>query len=70
MVFNNRYLIIFNGEIYNYLELKQKLKKLNYKFKTTRYRGNLASYDAWGDKCFNYFNGMWSLIIFDFKKMN
>ena len=69
MFYNDRYLIVFNGEIYNFIELKKTLIKKNYKFKSkSDTEVILAAYDYWGEKCFNLFNGMWALIIFDFKK--
>lgn len=69
MFYNDRYLIVFNGEIYNFIELKKTLIEKNYKFKTkSDTEVILAAYDYWGEKCFNQFNGMWALIIFDFKK--
>jgi len=58
--------IVFNGEIYNYLELKGRLKKLGFLFTThTDTEVVLASYCAWGENCVNEFNGMWSLCIYD-----
>ena len=69
MIYDKRYLIIFNGEIYNYIELKIKLIEKKYKFKTkSDTEVILAAYDYWGKKCFDLFNGMWSLIIYDLKK--
>ena len=60
--------IIFNGELYNYLEVKDKLKKLGYKFNTS---GDteviLAAYEYYGKECVNYFEGMWSFAIYDHK---
>ena len=69
MLYKNRYLSVFNGEIYNYLEIKENLIKEGYTFKSNSdTEVILASYDFWGETCFNKFNGMWSLIIVDFKK--
>ena len=63
---DQRYTLIFNGEIYNYLELKKDLIKENYKFKSnTDSEVILASYDMWGEDCVNKFNGMWSFAIYD-----
>lgn len=58
--------IIFNGEVYNYIELRSELQSL----KTTFSSGSdteviLKAYKEWGTACFNRFNGMWSLIIWD-----
>lgn len=64
--YKERYWITFNGEIYNYLELKAELLKVGYEFRTaTDTEVILAAYDAWGTDCFSRFNGMWSLLIFD-----
>tara|TARA_R110002073_G_scaffold128999_1_gene274983 strand:+ start:33316 stop:35007 length:1692 start_codon:yes stop_codon:yes gene_type:complete len=59
----DRYTIIFNGEIYNYLELKN---ELNYDFKTNSdTEVLLASYIQWGKECLNRLNGMFSFAIWD-----
>lgn len=58
--------ISYNGEIYNYLELKQELQANGYSFKTkTDTEVILASYDFWGQECVNKFNGMWSFALYD-----
>jgi len=61
-----RYSIVFNGEIYNYIELKQ---KLDYEFKTSSdTEVLLASYIKYGEKCIEQFNGMFSFAIYDRKE--
>ncbi|MCA9459275.1 MAG: asparagine synthase (glutamine-hydrolyzing) [Nanoarchaeota archaeon] len=61
--------IVFNGEIYNYLEIKIALEKKGYKFSTnTDTEIILASYIEWGQNCVNKFNGMWAFCIYDLKK--
>ncbi len=61
--------MIFNGEIYNYLELKTDLKKKGYRFKTTSDTEVLLKcYYEYGDLAFSKFNGMWSLAIIDVNK--
>ncbi len=63
------YIVVFNGEIYNYLELKKKLQNLGYNFKTlSDTEVLLKSYIHYGEKCVNYFNGMWAFVILDKKK--
>ncbi len=58
--------IIFNGEIYNYIEIKEELLKLGYKFKTNSdTEVILKSYQEWGQSCVERFNGMWAFSIFD-----
>lgn len=69
MLFGERYTIVYNGEIYNYLEIKEELISLGYTFKSTSdTEVILASYDYWGDKCLERFNGMWSFAILDKSK--
>jgi len=69
MQYLERYVIVHNGEIYNYLELKEDLKKQNYTFKSnTDTEVIMASYDHWGVECLNKFNGMWSFVIYDRKE--
>lgn len=58
--------IVFNGEIYNYIELRNELKESGFHFKTnTDTEVLLASYKMWGEKCVTHFNGMWAFAIFD-----
>ncbi len=65
---NDQYIVTFNGEIYNYLELKQELKDV-YEFKTnTDTEVLLAAYQHWGEACLNKFNGMFSFAIWDREK--
>jgi len=61
--------LIFNGEIYNYIELRNFLKEKNFKFKTNSDTEVLIkSYQYWGKECVNHFEGMWSFAILDKKK--
>lgn len=58
--------IVFNGEIYNFKDLKAELKLKNYFFKSNcDTEVILAAYREWGYECFNKFNGMFSIAIFD-----
>ena len=58
--------ITYNGEIYNYIELKNELIKDGYSFKTqTDTEVILASYQKWGKNCIDHFNGMWAFVIYD-----
>lgn len=60
-----KYSIVFNGEIYNYLELKQNLIN-KYNFKTNSdTEVLLASYIIYGNKCLNYIEGMFSFVIYN-----
>ena len=61
-----RYQISFNGEIYNYLELRSQLKCLGYTFSTqTDTEVILAAFAAWGTDSFNKMNGMFSFALWD-----
>lgn len=57
---------IFNGEIYNYLEIKAELEALGYTFRTSSDTEVLmAAYRHWGADCLSRFNGMWAFAIYD-----
>ena len=61
--------LIFNGEIYNYIELRKELLAKGYKFKTgTDTEVILNSYLEWGTDCLSRFNGMWAIALYDVKK--
>ena len=63
---NGRYWIVFNGEIYNFLELKSELEQAGYWFKTdSDTEVILTAYHHWGEDCQLKFNGMWALAIWD-----
>jgi asparagine synthase (glutamine-hydrolysing) len=58
--------ITYNGEIYNYLELRAELEALEFVFETASdTEVLLAAYVCWGEKCLERFNGMWSFAIHD-----
>lgn len=66
---SSRYSLVFNGEIYNYLEIRKELEQLGHKFSSdSDTEVALKSYIQWGNDCFNKFNGMWAIAIFDRKK--
>ena len=61
--------IIFNGEIYNYVELKEELKQLGCKFHTNSdTEVMIRAYETWGVDCQNKFNGMWAFALWDERK--
>ncbi len=61
--------ITFNGEIYNYIEIRKELIALGRKFKSnTDTEVVLQAYDEWGENCLAKFNGMWAFVIYDKKK--
>lgn len=63
---DGRFWIVFNGEIYNYRELRQELKDYGQVFSTlTDTEVILAAYAEWGTACLQKFNGMFSLVLLD-----
>jgi len=61
--------ITFNGEVYNYIELREELKKLGHSFRSgTDTEVIVAAYEQWGTAAFSRFNGMWAIAIFDSEK--
>lgn len=62
------YIIVFNGEVYNYIELKEILIRRGYTFKTTSdTEVILTAYKEWGSSCVEQFVGMWAFAIWDIK---
>ncbi len=58
--------IVFNGEIYNYLELRSELSGYGHQFRTgSDTEVILAAYRHWGTACLPRFNGMWAFAIWD-----
>ena len=61
--------LVYNGEIYNYLELRKELVVLGVDFKTTSdTEVLLSSYQTWGTRCVEHFNGMFSFALWDAKQ--
>lgn len=61
-----RYTIVHNGEIYNYIELKKELAAKGYAFHTMSDTEVLvAAYDCWKENCLSYFDGMFAFAIWD-----
>ena len=60
--------IVFNGEIYNFLELKQELAELGHRFfSQTDTEVILAAHKQWGRACLHRFRGMFAFVIYDHK---
>ena len=58
--------LTFNGEIYNYIELRDELVSLGHIFKTkSDTEVIIHSWESWGEECFNKFNGQWAIAIWD-----
>jgi asparagine synthase (glutamine-hydrolysing) len=66
---DGRFVMVYNGEIYNYLELAQKLAKEGIRFKgTSDTEVLLECYRQYGDKCLSMFIGMFAFVIWDNEK--
>jgi len=62
----NGHVIVYNGEIYNYLELRKELEANGHKFETnTDTEVVLAAYRQWGHDCLHRFIGMWAFVLWD-----
>jgi asparagine synthase (glutamine-hydrolysing) len=63
---SKRYSVVFNGEIYNFLEIKKELDKKGYSFcSNSDTEVLLNAYIEWGEECVLMFNGMWAFAIWD-----
>ena len=63
---SKRYTLVFNGEIYNYLELREQLTDLGYTFESNSDTEVLLKmYIEYQDSCFEMLNGMWAIAIWD-----
>lgn len=66
MKYADRYYIIHNGEVYNYIELREELEKKGYTFQSqTDTEVMAAAYAAYGEDCLDYFDGMYAFAIWD-----
>lgn len=63
---NRRYWLTYNGEVYNFIELREELRSLGHRFVSDS-DGEviLAAYTQWGPECQLRFNGMWAFAIWD-----
>ncbi len=58
--------IVFNGEIFNFVELRSELEKLGHHFQTrSDTEVILHAYESWGTDCFSRFNGQWALALWN-----
>ena len=66
---NRRLWITYNGEIYNYVELREELRRLGSTFRSTSdTEVILEAYRAWGSECVHRFNGIWAFALLDLDK--
>lgn len=66
---DSRLWIVFNGEIYNFLEIRRELETKGHSFVSdSDTEVILAAYTEWATDCFSLFNGMWAVAIYDEKK--
>ena len=69
MPYLNRYSIIHNGELYNYIEIREQLSKNGYQFHSrSDTEVIVAAYDRWGTNCLQQFDGMFAFAIWDEKE--
>ena len=63
---DGRFVVVFNGEIYNYPELRAELERYGFRFRSdSDTEVILAAYERWGPDSLLRFNGMWSFAIWD-----
>lgn len=63
---DDRYQMVFNGEIYNYIELREELSNLGWRFNTqTDTEVLLKAFQQYGPACLTKFNGMFAFVIYD-----
>ena len=66
---DGRVLLTFNGEIFNYIELRESLIRQGRSFRTSSdTEVMLQAYEVWGPDCVTRFNGQWSFAIWDGRK--
>lgn len=65
---DGRYVLVFNGEIYNFIQIRTELQKRKHFFKSNcDTEVILHAYEEWGNECFSCFNGMFAIAIYDKK---
>lgn len=66
---HKRYVIVYNGELYNYKEVQTELKEVSFQTSSDT-EVILAAYAKWGAECLNHFNGMFAFAIYDTSKQS
>ena len=64
MADRNGRMIVFNGEIYNYLEIRAELSDYPFRSRSDT-EAVLAAYERWGESCLDHFTGMFAFMIWD-----
>ena len=68
---DHRFQIVYNGEIYNYIELRDELRQIGWQFRTkTDTEVLLKAYQQYGKACLSRFNGMFAFAIYDTEKQS
>src|SRR5579872_5826890 len=66
MSYQDRFWLTYNGEVYNFVEIRAELEKWGHTFRSNSdTEVILAAYAQWGTDCFQRFRGMWGIILFD-----
>ena len=61
--------VAFNGEIHNFVELRRELESHGHRFRShTDTEVVVHAYEQWGEECFDRFNGMWALALWDARR--
>src|SRR5262245_5590495 len=68
MGFDGSTWLMFNGEVYNFKEIRQELARLGHQFTSVSdTEVILAAYRQWGNQCFTRLNGMWAMVLLDLR---
>ena len=68
---DGRYTLTYNGEVFNYVELRSELEQLGHRFRTqSDTEVVLTAYIQWGAAAVNRFNGMWAFAVYDHAERN
>src|SRR5919204_3602137 len=66
---DGRLWLVYNGEVYNYIELRRELEALGYRFHSdSDSEVVLRAYEHWGERCLDRFNGMWAFALADLRR--